>query len=637
MSTVNGASATVGSGGYGGAEAGGVWRTRARSWGWAGVSLVVLCLAVYLPGLWTIPPVDRDECRFAQASRQMFEAAALPASQRDVRTDEKTGLPTGMHAGGWVVPMYATKPRLNKPPLVYWLQVASAWALTGGDPSRDAMWMYRLPSLLCAVGTVLMTWRLGIAGRLFDPRAAWLGAAILAVSPMVVWDAHQARADQLLTLCTVGAMACLWRVVKRDAAGDRSTLAWAAGMWLWLGLGVLAKGFITPLVVLGAIAAVCAAERSLRVLRASRPLLGIVVVAAMVAPWVWMLGEQVGLGNYWRELWKEVFLRAATGAKDGGRVFLPPGVHILLLGVLFWPGCLLVWPAVGRAIERAWGVSRAEGNWWRRVRFRAAALRGAARGRRAELFLLAWIVPAWVVFELSPAKLPHYTMPLLPALALLASRELFAAQARLRTGGRVGVWGWFAVGAVMPLAAGGAVWISENPPELKAHALVFIVGLVCLPVWGVLLVSVQFIRGQRWVMASVGGVIAGGFMLAMTLHAVVPVLVRMQKPKLLTGNLTQRLFDRVRELDPRGERPIASVYLEDSVVFHSRGRVQKIRAADQAKWLQMNAAGILIGTSEADALHRDAWVFGNYAVLAPVRWSDGKYSDPPPRNTEDQP
>jgi len=62
------------SGGSSGREEGG---SKASSWRVAGLSLLVLCLAVYLPGLWTIPPVDRDECRFAQASRQMFEGGGL--------------------------------------------------------------------------------------------------------------------------------------------------------------------------------------------------------------------------------------------------------------------------------------------------------------------------------------------------------------------------------------------------------------------------------------------------------------------------------------------------------------------------------------------------------------------------------
>src|SRR5260370_35627731 len=39
-------------------------------------------------------------------------------------------------------------------------------------------------------------------------------------------------------------------------------------------------------------------------------------------------------------------------------------------------------------------------------------------------FLLSWLVPSWVLLELVPTKLPHYVLPLFPALALLAAAAL---------------------------------------------------------------------------------------------------------------------------------------------------------------------------------------------------------------------
>src|SRR5215813_11547169 len=110
----------------------------------AALGLLGLCLVVYLPGFFTIPAVDRDESRFAQASRQMFESVALPAAERD-----------GRHAGGLLMPMVQDRPRLNKPPLIYWLQAGSAAVFTWGRPEHDAIWLYRVPSLIAAVVAVL--------------------------------------------------------------------------------------------------------------------------------------------------------------------------------------------------------------------------------------------------------------------------------------------------------------------------------------------------------------------------------------------------------------------------------------------------------------------------------------------------
>src|ERR1044071_5190431 len=101
---------------------------RPRRRGWLGtVGLVALCCVVYLPGFFALPPVDRDESRFAQASRQMLESVTLPAAERD----------PARHGGGLVVPMVQDRPRLNKPPLIYWLQAASAGVLSSEDPKRD--------------------------------------------------------------------------------------------------------------------------------------------------------------------------------------------------------------------------------------------------------------------------------------------------------------------------------------------------------------------------------------------------------------------------------------------------------------------------------------------------------------------
>jgi 4-amino-4-deoxy-L-arabinose transferase-like glycosyltransferase len=72
----------------------------------------------------------------------------------------------------------------------------------------------------------------------------------------------------------------------------------------------------------------------------------------------------------------------------------PPGFYLLAFWATFWPGAVLA----GIAIPYAW------------------------KNRRDDLvaFILAWVVPAWLIFELVPTKLPHYVLPLYPAIAILA-------------------------------------------------------------------------------------------------------------------------------------------------------------------------------------------------------------------------
>ena len=59
------------------------------------------CLLFHLAGTWVLPLVDRDEPRFAEASREMIER------------------------GDYVVPYFNNRYRFDKPPLTYWCQVAS--------------------------------------------------------------------------------------------------------------------------------------------------------------------------------------------------------------------------------------------------------------------------------------------------------------------------------------------------------------------------------------------------------------------------------------------------------------------------------------------------------------------------------
>ena len=282
-------------------------------------------MATLLPGAVATPVVDRDEARFAQASRQMFEAVALPAAQQD----------PALHAGGLLVPQVGESPRINKPPLIYWLQTVAAAIATGGDPGADAIWMYRLPSVLAAAFGVLATW--WVAGRLFARRPdaaalALLAGGMLAGCPIYAWDARQARADQVMVACTTIAMAALWCAGRRHVERSRlrslllpHTLLWAA-----VALGVLAKGPITPMVVgCTLIAYRVTARRALVPWRWVGA--GLVLVLVLLAPWFIAVGGAIGWERLGEVLHAELIERSAS-AKEGHAG--PPGYHLVLLAAV---------------------------------------------------------------------------------------------------------------------------------------------------------------------------------------------------------------------------------------------------------------------------------------------------------------
>lgn len=572
-----------------GASVGARWRAVSGSWR-AGAALVALCLAVYLPGLRSIPAVDRDEARFAQASRQMFEAAALAA-------DAPERARAGFYDGGWAVPKVQDRERLNKPPLIYWMQVASAWVFTGGEPGRDAIWMYRVPSVVGAIATVLITWRLGC--RMFDPRTGWLAGAMLAVAPMVVWDAHQARSDSVMMAWTAGAMAGLWGVWRVWQAGGARGVApsgladsatspggsgggwwWVVAMWLCVAGGVMTKGFVTPMVVGLAVAWLSWSTRSWRWVWRLRPEVGAVVVALAVVPWVyWVAQHKGGVGAYARIVWDEFFVRGVAGSKEGH--FWPPGMHTVALAVLFWPGSLMTLAGFVRAWRRGRGCTAGGAGRWAWVRERW-------RGREAEMFLVAWIVPAWVVFELSPAKLLHYTMPMLPAVALVSARMVLATGV---SGARVGgVWIWGLIGLAPVLAAGGAVVAARAGGASLlgggggiAWATVGAAGLAGVVLLALAAVDVgagRVVAGQA--RSCVGMALCAASALGTWVGGVVP------------GAQSAAIGEAIAAVDPGMTRPVASVPRADSLVFATRGRVEFVSEEAAGGWLAAHPEGLLV-------------------------------------------
>lgn len=579
----------------------GVWAWRRAARGVVGgIGLVVLCLAVYLPGLWLIPTVDRDEALFAQASRQMFEAVALDAGSRE----------PGLHDGGVVVPKVGDRPRLNKPPLIYWLQSASAAVCTWGEPGRDAIWMYRLPSVLSAIASVLMTWRIGVG--LLDPRAGWLGAALLAVCPMVVWDAHQARADQLLLACTTAAMWGLARIWRR-----RGRVGWvtSAAMWVAVGLGVLAKGPITPMVVLLTVLALAAVSRRARWMGGLRPLTGAVIVGVMVAAWLVPLAARVGFASYVQIVVDETLGRAAAGREGHSG---PPGYHTVLLAALFWPGSMLTAAAVALAVRRARGPAV-----WGPARSGPLAARVLRRwsGRRGEMFLLAWMAPAWLVFELVSTKLPHYVLPVYPALALVTARGVLAAAAGGMAGlagvtQRIGLGLWLGLGVAMTVAAPLGL-LALGVPGGAWPVVIAGAGCALAALWR----ARRGLDTGRVGVAQLWGVVAAVAGLGATLGVALPA----------AGDLWVTLqIERVlADAGLKGTLPVAaSGYHEDSLVFATRGRLQRI--GDPVEWARGHPGSVVIVPAKGPwddpsgtglPGHRDLGVVTgfNYSAGDPVR------------------
>src|SRR5262245_55941398 len=136
------------------------------------VVFLVLCgLVLFLPGFFNIPAIDRDEARFAQATKQMVESGDFV----DIRFQEDV--------------------RYKKPVGIYWLQSAAVEAASALRLPRAELriWVYRIPSLIGAIGAVLMTYWAALA--FVTRRAAVLAALLMCASVLLGVEARLAKTD----------------------------------------------------------------------------------------------------------------------------------------------------------------------------------------------------------------------------------------------------------------------------------------------------------------------------------------------------------------------------------------------------------------------------------------------------------
>jgi 4-amino-4-deoxy-L-arabinose transferase-like glycosyltransferase len=328
-------------------------------------TLALLCLALWLPGILSLPPIDRDESRFAQSSRQMLES-------RD-----------------FVNIKFGRVPRYKKPAGVYWLQSATTAIAGLGDHSH--IWTYRLASLLGGMVAVLLCF--WCARAFAQPEVSWLAAAMMGTSLLLTAESTMATTDAVQLACLMGAMGVLLRVYLAARTGPPMSTRLVLIGWAALAAGILVKGPVVPGVCAVTIIALIAWDRGeWRWLKALRPLSGIALALVIVLPWgIAILFESHG-AFYEQSLGQDFAAKLASGQESHGAW---PGYYLLLATLTFWPAILFVIPGLGAAIRRLQDP--------------------------ATRFLIAWAGASWLMIEAVPTKLPNYILPAYPPIAMLAA------------------------------------------------------------------------------------------------------------------------------------------------------------------------------------------------------------------------
>ncbi|MDR3459445.1 MAG: glycosyltransferase family 39 protein [Verrucomicrobiae bacterium] len=332
-------------------------------------AILLLGFVLLLAGNAILPMTDRDEARFSEASREMIQR------------------------GDYIVPWFNGAWRFDKPVLIYWCQIAS-YKIFGVNEFAA-----RLPSALFCIGTALLLARWGQkAGG--NKTALLAGAMFLTALHVAVVIGRIATADMaMIFFCTLAAWSG-WELTRPENPA-RKTWWWI--FYLALALGFLAKGPVAWLPFGGMILGRALRPQAFR-LPLNETIVGLCVAVALVALWGGPALAQTG-GQFWSVgMGEHVFNRSVGvinghGPKDTLQYLALLPLYFLIFFASFFPWSI----RVPTALHRWWPDRRRDDLGW---------------------FLLVNALIVFIVFSLVKTKLPHYTMPAFPLIALWLARQI---------------------------------------------------------------------------------------------------------------------------------------------------------------------------------------------------------------------
>jgi 4-amino-4-deoxy-L-arabinose transferase-like glycosyltransferase len=473
---------------------------------------------LFIPGLGVLQPMDRDEPRFAQASKQMLET------------------------GDFVDIRFQDEARHKKPVGIYWLQATSVAVgnFVGVKDAQTQIWLYRLPSLLGAVLSLMATYWAGLA--FLARRSAFLAALIFGATLLMGVEARLAKTDAMLCALTVASLGALAHAYVASIRDERLPTAMTVLFWIAMALALLIKGPITAAIVFFAAVAGVIGRSGGQWLKPLFPWWGPVLLLLIVLPWFAAIMVKSG-GEFFTSSVGQDMLGKVAGAQErhGG----PPGTYLIAFFATAWP----LAPLLCLALPFVW-QSRREAN---------------------VLFLVGWIVPFWIILEFVPTKLPHYVLPLYPALAILA--VMAAERGKISVDG-VGVklaqiWIVLLPVIIVAVLGFGAMWLGDAIP---------IVALL------VLLLAL-------WPAFEAARCLAKGFIGQTGLYAAIASCViacaayQFASPQLQSIRLSERMADAFKSAPCATGQWAATGYAEPSLVFLTRTDLHLVSAEGMVDFL----------------------------------------------------
>jgi 4-amino-4-deoxy-L-arabinose transferase-like glycosyltransferase len=501
------------------------------------VAAVYLCLTPWTT-LW-----DRDEARFGRAALEMVET------------------------GRYLYPTFAGELRPQKPALVYWLMAMAVWIL---GPTELAL---RFWSPVALAVTSILTF--AVARRIVSTRAGLLAMGIIAINPLAMMEGLAATTDAILLAALTGAVLALVSMLWSGVDWRR-----VAGLTVALTLAQFAKGPAAALVFLSSAAGILLLTRAH--LRHRRGILGALAGAVTMSTgiyllWAFRVDAATGGAYLQPSIGREILLRVLTPMEGHGGdllVFLPFYAGVIALGFLPWAPFLP--------------------GGWREIRGRAAAATGPGGAKAGLPFgvLAGWIAGPFALFTMAATKLPHYILPVWPALAIMAAASFDAALDDPRGDRtRPGIVRAFRVlccalaAAVLGLGV-GAVTLGDR--RVAAALAVVIAAMV----GGLVVTGMRLRRGA--VASAVSSLFAG----AAAAHIIIGVLVM---PAIEPYKASPPIAAAIRRQVSDGVPVATHAYDEPSLDFYLSPRrlVRLPGVADVERWLREPGPGVMVTTGAA--------------------------------------
>lgn len=334
------------------------------------VGVLVLAAAAYLSLAYGWPKFSRAEVFFAECVREMFQSDNL------------------------VTPLYHGTPFFDKPILSYWT-IAASYLMFGVSHFTS-----RIPSVLCALGTVLLS---ALAGKhLFGTKVGSLTAAVLASSVMFISFSNLCMSDMTLVFFDTLTMGLLYWSLENEKR--RNILLYIAS--LSMGLAFLTKGpvgIVLPSLAFAIYLTLTKQWKKIELVRHVLPCAFFMALAGV--PWFMAAYRQNGAGALSYFFIHENLERFAGSTYDTHRP-----IWFMVVSLF---GGMLPWSVF---------LPMAFSDSFKKMK---AGLQNVTAQKHFYLWL--WIAVVIGFFSLSRGKIDYYALPVYPAAAILIAHYLSAA------------------------------------------------------------------------------------------------------------------------------------------------------------------------------------------------------------------